>query len=177
VYEQKKDGEYIVFPFLNNYPYGCKIMIGPFINKKDAEILFQLYVPRYVYKADSFSSIDTTERDNIVPLLLSGREMPLSVSLPLNDSCLIKLEQEDCYNAYIPSFSFDDRDSCAPYRRNYAEIAFALGQRAKYVFLHAMIFQQAKLLHERITELEKIDPAAIYPSDPWKLDESGDLVF
>jgi hypothetical protein len=177
VYEQKKDGEYMVFPFLNNYPYGCKIMIGPFINKKDAEILFQLYVPRYVYKADSFSSIDITERGNIEPLLVSGREMPLSVSLPLKDSCLIELEQEDCFNAYIPSFSFDDRNSCTPYRRIYAEIAFALGQRAKYIFLHAMMITEAKLLHEHIADLEKIDSAGIYPSVPWKLDENGDLVY
>jgi hypothetical protein len=103
--------------------------------------------------------------------------MPLSVSLPLKDSCLIELEQEDCFNAYIPSFSFDDRDSCTPYRRLYAEIAFALGQRVKYIFLHAFIFSETTFLHERIAELEKIDSAAIYPDVPWELDENGDLVF
>jgi hypothetical protein len=202
VYEQREDGEYIVFPFLNNYPYGCKIMIGPFTKKADTTILFQLYVPRYVHrgmaqqlfvpesetrpdsesvrrsrKAHELSSrMDEMGQGNIIPILVSNREMPLSLSYALDDSCLIELEQEDCYNAYISSFSFNDLNSYAPYRHNYPEIAFALGQRAKYIFLHAMVISETMLLYEYIDGLEKADPAGIYPDTPWKLGEDGDLV-
>jgi hypothetical protein len=199
IYEQKEDGEYIVFPFLNNYPYGCKIMIGPFTGEADAKILFQLYVPRYVHTAnelfapvsetgsgnqsvrrnrvsDAFSPVDKTGWGNIMSLIVNYREMPLSVSIPLKDSCLIELEQEDCYNGYIPSFSFDDRNSSAPFRRNYAEVAFALGQRAKYIFLHAFVVPYPMLLHEYIADLQKIDSSSIYPYYPWRLTESGDIV-
>jgi hypothetical protein len=45
---QERDGEYIVFSFINNHPNGCKILIGPFSDEADAEILFLLYVPRSI---------------------------------------------------------------------------------------------------------------------------------
>jgi hypothetical protein len=199
-YERKEDGEYIVFPFLNKHPPGCKIMIGPFINKQDAAIHFQLCVPRYVHKIDelfvsvsekacrnrtpgkdrsmTFTFTDNAELGNFMPLIINDREMPLSVTWPLNDSCLIELEQEDCYNGYIYSFSFDDRDSFAPYRRNYVDVAFALGQRAKYIFLHARIpFEPFFFLHEYIADLQKIDPEDYRPDYAWKVDEkSGEFV-
>jgi hypothetical protein len=183
-YVQARDGEYIVYPFINNHPRGCKVMIGPFTaangasDKTDDDILFALYVPRYVPMAvpQLAANLDTSEMGNFVGLYVENREMPLSLSRPLKDSCLIELEQEDCYNDYIPSFSFDDRDS-APFRRNYAEIAFALGQRAKYVFLHAHVPLEGMHLYEYIARLERIDPFAIYPGLPWELAESGDLVY
>jgi hypothetical protein len=98
--------------------------------------------------------------------------------MPLTDSCLIELEQEDCYNGRILSFSFDDRDSFAPHRRNYVEVAFALGQRAKYIFLHARIpFEPFFLLHDYIADLQKIAQEDIYPDYDWKVDEkSGEFV-
>jgi hypothetical protein len=102
--------------------------------------------------------------------------MPLSISRPLQDSCLIELQQEDSYKGYISSFSFG-MSSSAPYRCNYAEIAFVLGQRVKDIFLHAAISLEAMHLYEYITRLEKIDPFSIYPSDPWKLTEDGDIEF
>jgi hypothetical protein len=199
-YERKEDGEYIVFHFLDKCPYGCKIMIGPFTDKPDAKILFRLCVPRYVHKIDeifvdvlerecryrtpgkdrsmTFLFTDNAEWGNFIPLVINHREMPLSVSNPLEDSCLIELEQEDCYNGRILSFSFDDRDSFAPYRRNYVEVAFALGQRVKYIFLHARIpFEPFFLLPEYIADLQKIEPGDYQPDYEWKLDEkSGEFV-
>jgi hypothetical protein len=184
-YIQKDDGEYIVFPFLNDHPYGCKIMIGPFTHREDTQIFFQLYVPRYVHRAMAnhlYTFAHKMERNkvyaglnSIMDIVIDGREMPLSVSLPLNDSCLIELEQEDCFNAHIPSFSFDDRSSLAPYRYNYAEIAFALGQRIKYIFLHATVVAGLAPLHAYIAELEKT--VDLYPYYFWELTESGDLVY
>jgi hypothetical protein len=174
-YVQKKDGEYIVFSFINDHPHGCRIMIGPFTNEADTDIIFQLYVPRYIQIA--VPELDAnTETSSFVDVYVENREMPLSVSMPLRDSCLIELEQEDCYNDYIPSFSFDDPSSLAPYRSNYAEAAFALSQRAKYIFLHARIPLEGMHLYEYITRLKKIDPFAIYPSNPWELTEDGDIV-
>ncbi|MDR0289744.1 MAG: hypothetical protein LBI06_02285 [Treponema sp.] len=174
-YIQQKDGEYIVFPFINEYPYGCKIMIGPFTNEASEEILFQLYVPKYIPIAVSELNTSKWEISSFVNVCVEGQEMPPSVSMPLNNSCLIELEQEDCNNDYIPSFSFDDRDSFLPYRRNYDEIAFALGQRAKYIFLNACVSLEGMYMYKYILKLEKIDSSAIYPDIPWTLTESGDL--
>jgi hypothetical protein len=176
VYEKREDGEYLMFPFINDHPYGCKIMIGPFTNKPNVDILFQLYVPRYIPIAVSSLAVNEGEINNFVDINVEEREMPLSVSRPLKDSCLIELEQEDCYNDYIPSFSFSDRDSYTPYRRNYAEIAFALGQRAKYIFLNGGVRLEGMYLYEYIARLEKIDPFSLYPEVPWELTENGDLV-
>jgi hypothetical protein len=175
-YEQRKDGEYIIYYFNNDHPYGCKIMIGPFNSEEGEEILFILYVPRYIQVAFPQVFANNGDVNSFIDICVEEREMPLSVSVPLNDSCLIELEQEDCYNDYIPSFSFNDPDSLAPYRRNYAEIAFAIGQRVKYIFLHAAISLEGMYLHEYIERLEKIDPFAIYPATPWELNEDGDLV-
>jgi hypothetical protein len=111
--------------------------------------------------------------------MINGWDCPLNISNPLNDSCLIELEQEDCYNAHIPSFSFNDRDSCAPYRRNYAEIAFALGQRVKYMFLHAVLVPEPIYLHEYIAGLVETYDGDISacPCSPYLIqDENGDLV-
>jgi hypothetical protein len=174
-YEKREDGEYLAFPFINNHPCGCKIMIGPFTSKPNTDILFQLYVPRYIPIAVPDLSVTNGEINSYVDLNVEEREMPLSVSRPLKDSHLIELEQEDCYNDYIPSFSFNDRNS-SPYCRNYTEIAFALGQRAKYIFLNAGVRLEGMYLYDYVDRLEKIDPHALYPSFPWKLDESGDLL-
>jgi hypothetical protein len=183
-YIQKNDGEYIVFPFLNDHPYGCKIMIGPFTHKADTQIFFWLYVPRYVHEAMAnqlYADAEKMEQtrmyeglNSLMDIMIDHREMPLSVSLPLKDSCLIELEQEDCYNDYIPSFSFNSRDSYAPYRRNYVEIAFALGQRVKYIFLHALVVAGLVPLYTYIAKLEKT--VDLYPYYSWELTESGDLV-
>jgi hypothetical protein len=176
-YEQKEDGEYIMFCFINEHPYGCKIMIGPFTNKKNTSILFQLYVPRYITTAVPHLAVTEGEIHNFVNICVERREMPLSLSMPLKESCLIELEQEDCYNDFIYSFSFDDQLSLAPYRRNYAEVAFALGQRAKYIFLNAFVSLEGMPLHKYITRLEEIDHFTLYPDVPWELTESGDLVY
>jgi hypothetical protein len=175
-YVREKDGEYIIFSFINDHPHGCKIMIGPFNNEADAEIIFTLYVPRYIQIAVPQVSANNGDVNSYIDICVENREMPLSVSVPLKDSCLIELQQEDCYNDYIPSFSFNDPDSLAPYRRNYAEVAFAIGQRAKYIFLNAHISLEGMYLYEYIKRLEKIDPFAIYPATPWELNEDGDLV-
>jgi hypothetical protein len=191
-----------VFSFINDHPHGCGIMIGPFTNKPKANILFQLFIPQYVHKGINNTlslSESETEFDNhsyrrhSVRLLSSyiveeryrktmidmvqGWEVPINISCPLNDSRLIELEQEDCYNAYIPSFSFDDRDSCAPYRRNYAEIAFALGQRVKYMYLHDMVAPEPKYLPEYIAGLAEMRGLYPYSSSPLVMDENGDLVL
>jgi hypothetical protein len=103
--------------------------------------------------------------------------MPLSVTMPLEDSCLIELEQEDCFNGYIFSFSFDNRVSLDGYRHNYADVAFAIGQRAKYFFSKAIISLDGTPLHKYIEKLQKIEPFRIYPHFPAVLDEkSGEFV-
>jgi hypothetical protein len=173
-YVHEEDGEYIVFPFINNHPFGCKIKIGPFTNKADTDIVFKLYVPRYVQKY-IYNIRDDSELSNNIKVHIDDRELPLSVSIPLTDSCLIELEQEDCYNAKIPSFSFDDQISLAPFRHDYAEAAFALGQRAKYIFIHAIVPDDGMYLHDYIANLEKIENYGLYPGQPWKLSDSGDL--
>jgi hypothetical protein len=181
-YEKKEDGEYLVFPLINDRPpYGCKIMIGPFTNKKDTKILLQMYVPQYIheeiadmllsprmekelddrsYRSDRVVRLSSYMKEegwgDFMRIFVDGQGMPVSVSIPLDDSCLIKLELEDCYNAYIPSFSFDDRDSCAAYRRNYTEIAFVLGQRVKYNFLEAWVFPGLIHIYDYIAGLRDI---------------------
>jgi hypothetical protein len=174
---QERDGEYIVFSFINNHPNGCKILIGPFTNEADAEILFLLYVPHYIQVAVPELAANNREPDSLVDINIENREMPLSVSMPLKDSCLIELEQEDSYNGYIPSFALGPGGGIAPYRRNYAEVAFTLGQRATYIFLNACIPLEAMHLHAYIEKLQKIDPFRIYPSTPWELSEDGDIVY
>jgi hypothetical protein len=174
---KEKDGEYIYFTFLNNFPKGCRIMIGPFTNTPDTYIFFQLYVPRYVQIAYPSFAEDKPEIDSIIKVCIQDRELPLSISLPLNDSCLIKLEQEDSYNGFIPSFSFDDKKSLAFCRRNYAETAFALGQRVKYIFLNSFVLTGWTPLYEYITALERIEPYKLYPSVPWDLTPEGDMVL
>jgi hypothetical protein len=151
-------------------------MIGPFTNKADVEILFQLYVPRYVQTAVSSLAANTNGIRNFIDIYVENREMPLSVSRQFKDLCLIELEQEDGFNDDIPSFSFEDRDSLSPWRRNYVEAAFALGQRAKYISHNAIVPLGGMRLREYIERLQKIDPLAIYPSSPWELDENGILV-
>jgi hypothetical protein len=114
----------------------------------------------------------------IMKVMVQDWDYPLNISSLLSDSCLIELEQEDCYNAHIPSFSFDERNSCAPYRRNYAEIAFALGQRAKYIYLHAIVAPEPIFLPEYIAGLAEMRD--LFPHPPPSrliLDENGDLVF
>jgi tetratricopeptide (TPR) repeat protein len=54
--------------------------------------------------------------------------MSLSVSVPLKDSCLIELQQEDCYNDFISSFSFNDLDSLSEARLRRAEAYLMKGQ-------------------------------------------------
>ncbi|MDR0321162.1 MAG: hypothetical protein LBI28_06640 [Treponema sp.] len=172
-YVQEKDGEYIEFPFINHHPFGCKVMIGPFTNKVDTKILFQLYVPHYITRSPLFKPENELDWDNFVLIGIDNRELPLSVSIPLKDSYLIELELEDSYNDYISSFSLDDRNSVAPYRRNYAEVAFALGQRAKYIFLHAIVAQELMRLYDYIAKLRGLDDT--YNS--WEeLDENGDII-
>jgi hypothetical protein len=177
-YIREKDGEYIVFPLINDHPVGCKIMIGPF-SKTGPEILFKLYVPRYIQTKVPKLALNwcAGEISSYPDICVEGREMPLSVSRPLGDSCLIELEQEDSYNGHIPSFSFDGPDSLAPYRHNYAETVFALGQRVKYIFLHARVSLEGMHIYEYITRLKNIDPFSLYPAVPWKLSEDGDMVF
>jgi hypothetical protein len=151
-------------------------MIGPFSSGTGAEILFRLYVPKYIPAA--IPALAPNKLDSsFAEIFVENREMPLSVSRPLRDICLVELEQEDSYNGYVPSFSFEDRDSLARWRRNYAEAAFALGQRAKYIFLHAYVPLKGMSIIEYIGRLEDIDPFVIYPSVPWELDENGDLVY
>ena len=179
-YVRKEDGEYIIYSFINYHPRGCQLMIGPF---GDGEILFQLYVPRYIPEALPEFDANTMRLscgkiDSFVQMCVEHREMPLSLSRPLADSCLIELEQEDCYNDYIPSFAFEDRPGGAFYhRRNYAEIAFALGQRAKYILLNAHLAIEGMSLQTYIRRLKKIDPFALYPSVPWRITDDGDLVY
>jgi hypothetical protein len=132
-------------------------MVGPFTDEADTEILFLLYVPRYIQMAVPELAANNGEPGSLVDINIENREMPLSVSRPLKDSCLIELEQEDCYNGYIPSFALCPNAGIAPYRRNYAEIAFALDQRAKYIFLHACISLEAMHLYTYIEKLEEID--------------------
>jgi hypothetical protein len=177
-YVREKDGEYIIFPLINVHPVGCKIMIGPF-SKTGTEILFKLYVPRYIQMKVPQLALNWHEGEisGCPDICVEGREMPLSVSRPLGDSCLIELEQEDCYNGYIPSFRFDFPDSLAPYRRNYAETAFALGQRVKYIFLHARVSLEGMHIYEYIARLKNIDPFGLYPDTTWTLSEDGDMVF
>jgi hypothetical protein len=175
-YVRGKNGEYIIFFFNNDHPRGCKIIIGPFNNIEGEEILFTLYVPRYIQIAVPQVSVNKRDVNSYIDICIDEREMPLSISEPLKDSCLIELEQEDCYNDFIPSFSFNNPDSIAPYRHNYSEIAFAIGQRAKYIYLHAHIPLGAMHLYQYIEQLENIDPFAIYPATPWELNEDGDLV-
>jgi len=174
---REKDGEYIIYTLINNHPHGCKIMIGPFTNAKDTEIIFQLFVPRYIQNACPNLAVNIAGINSFINIYIDGREMPLSVSLPLKDSCLIELEQEDCYNGYIPSFSFDDMDSLAFCRRNYGEVAFALGQRVKYIYLYSFVPLGGLYLHEYISRLMKIDPCQIYPDFPWELTPDGDMVY
>jgi hypothetical protein len=173
---QERDGEYIVFSFINDHPQGCKIIIGPFSDKA-TEILFLLYVPRYIQVAVPELAANDREPDSLVDINIENREMPLSVSMPLKDSCLIELEQEDSYNGYISSFALGSGVRITSHRRNYVEVAFALGQRAKYIFLHACIPLEAMHLHTYIEKLQKIDPFRIYPSIPWELSRDGDIVY
>jgi hypothetical protein len=112
----------------------------------------------------------------IMNVMVQGWDYPLNISSPLSDSCLIELEQEDSYNAHIPSFSFDDQISHAPYRRNYAEIAFALGQRVKYMYLHAIVAPEPIFLPEYIAGLAEMRDLYPYSSSPLVMDEYGDLV-
>ena len=176
---QEKDGEYIIFSFINDHPQGCKILIGPFTKEVNAEIIFQLYVPRYIQTSVPQLAANAAgmEITGFADICIDGREIPLSISMPLRDSCLIELEQEDCYNGYIPSFSFNDKESIAAFRRNYTEAAFAVGQRAKYIFLQARVSLEGMHLYEYISRLENIDPFSLYPCTPWKLDENGDMIF
>jgi hypothetical protein len=173
-YVREKDGEYIVFPFINNHPRGCKIKIGPFTNKADTDIHFELFVPRFIQK-ELYQIRDKSWLSSNKMIIIEGGEWPLNVSRPLVDSLLIELEQEDCYNAYIHSFSFDDWNSLAPFRRNYTEVAFALGQRVKYFFIHAFVPTEMMFLHEYIAELESSEPISL--GRPWKLDDNGDVVY
>ncbi|GBU27252.1 hypothetical protein R84B8_00781 [Treponema sp. R8-4-B8] len=175
-YALEKDGEYIIYTLINDHPRGCKIMIGPFANTQDTEILFKVYIPRYIQIACPELAVSDTE-NSVIDICIPEREMPLSVSRPLMDSCLIELEQEESYNGYIPSFSFDDMDSLAFCRRNYAEVAFALGQRVKYIFLYSRVFNEGLHLHEYIKKLMAIDPFRIYPDIPWELTSDGDMVI
>ena len=181
-YAQEKDGEHIVFTFVDDHPRGCKLMIGPFTSEAGAEILFRLYIPRYVQTIGCGFDASKTEPpygeiSGFADIYVENREMPLSVSRPLRDSCLINLWQEDCYNDYTPSFSFDGSNTLERYRRNYAEVAFAVGQRVKYIFLHAYHPVGGLPLHEYIARLGKIDPFALYPSIPWELTATGDIVY
>ena len=181
-YVKEKDGEYIIYTFIDGHPHGCKIMIGPFTGTAGSEILFRLYIPRYVqalgrgFDANA-AELPYTEISGFADICMDKREMPLNISRPLKDSCLIELWQEDCYNDYTPSFSFDDRDSLTRYRRNYDEVAFILGQRAKYIFLHARLPIEGMPLNEYITRLREIDPLILYPAVPWELTESGDIMY
>lgn len=151
-------------------------MIGPFTNETDAEIFFRLCVPRYIQTAVPRLAANTDDTRNYIDINVEDREMPLSLSRPLKDRCLAELEQEDSFNDDIPSFSFEDRVSLAPWRRNYAEAAFTLGQRAKYILLNARVPLEGMHIYEYIGRLEDIDPPAIYPCCPWELDEDGNLV-
>jgi hypothetical protein len=176
VYIEDDDDEYIVFYFINQHPRGCKIMIGPFSRNWHAEILFRLYVPRYIPTAVP-ELATSTEISNFPDIYIDGREMPLSLTMPLADSCLIELEQEDCFNGYVFSFSFGNRVIIDNYRHNYAEVAFALGQRAKYIFSKARVPFEGMFLHKYIEKLQKIEPFRIYPDFPAVLDEkSGEFV-
>jgi hypothetical protein len=174
---KEKDGEYIYYTFLNKFPKGCRIMIGPFTSTPNTEIFFQLYVPRYVQIAYPNFAADKPEINNIIDVYVQNRELPLSISMPLNNSCLIKLEQEDCYNGYIPSFSFNDKNSLAFCRRNYAEAAFALGQRVKYIFLNSFVLMEMTPIYEYISALESIEPYKLYPDVPWELSPEGDMIL
>ena len=181
-YVKEKDGEYITFSFINDHPHGCKLMIGPFTNTPGAEILFRLHVPRYAQTAGLDFDADTAELNysevsGFADIYVENREMPLSISKPFKDSCLINLWQEDRYNDYIPSFSFEDAYALARYRRNYAEVASVLGQRVKYIFLHAYHPVGGMPLDRYIARLANIDPYALYPCVPWELTESGDIAY
>jgi len=176
-YVREKDGEYIIYTLINDHPHGCKIMIGPFTKAPNTEIIFQFYVPRYIQITCPNLAANNTEIKNIIDICVPEREMPLSVSLPLKDSCLIELEQEDSFNGYIPSFSFNDMNSLAFCRRNYAEVAFTIGQRVKYIFLHSFVPLEGLHLYEYISRLMKIDPFHLYPAVPWEISPDGDMVY
>jgi hypothetical protein len=153
-------------------------MIGPFANnnKSLVEIFFRLYVPSYIRKAAPEFSVPM-EISSFADICIDGRGMPLSISIPLEDSCLIELEQEDSYNGNIFSLSLTDRTFLDVYRHNYADVAFAIGQRAKYFFSKAYIPLDGTPLHKYIEKLQRIEPFRIYSDFPGvEVTESGEFV-
>ena len=173
---KKKDGEYIIFPFINKYPYGCKLMVGPFCDKPDTDILFLLFVPRYLKEANPYRLLSTTMSINLIDFYIFDSDMPMSVSQPMRDSWLIELEIEDCDNSPVKSFSFEDQTTFDKYHQNYPDISFSIGQRVKYIYLHARLYDIDKPLYRYIADLQKMDECTICSSFPWGFDIDDEII-
>jgi hypothetical protein len=161
-YSRAADGEYIVFDFIDRFPYGCKVMIGPFAEGRE-ELRFSLYVPRYIDSAAGYRR----DLDSNYILFL-----PNSISKPLDESYRLNYDIDDVWDYYIDPFSFDNQESLVRYRFSYRDLAWSLGQRAKYIYDNAYTGSDCAL-PIFIKALEDLDPSALYPSTPWELNEEG----
>jgi hypothetical protein len=165
-FSREADGEYIVFDFIDQIPYGCKVMIGPFEEGRE-ELRFSLYVPRYVKEARSYRMAQTS---NYILFL------PDSISKPLDEFYRLEYEIDDVWDYYVRPFSFDNQESIMRYRFTYRDMAYSIGQRAKYIYDNAYTGSDLAL-PVLIKRLEELEPASLYPSSPWELSKEGDIVL
>jgi hypothetical protein len=174
-FSKEAQGEYIVFEFMDDHPRGCMIKIGPFTGE-DSKIYFELRVPKYLEDYDPYRCGKEPNYVNYIQLVIEEWDYPLNLNKPLENSYIREKDFKNFYNEYIDSFSFDAPDTVSRLRRSYRDIAFSLGQRAKFIFEYARTICGNVPLTVFIERLAAIDKVGLY-EEPWELDEDGERVY